>query len=80
MNPLESTVVYQPTIGTHPTRDMGEQLLAVPCCGLGNRISLLLGAIAVAKNTSLNLTVAWRTDPVLVRTAPKPTLVDFTAA
>ena len=34
---------------THPTRDMGEQLLAVPCCGLGNRISLLLGAIAVAK-------------------------------
>ena len=44
---------------------------AVPCCGLGNRISLLLGAIAVAKNASLNLTVAWRTDPVLVRTAPK---------
>ena len=49
---------------------MGE-LLAVPCCGLSNRVSLLLGAIAVAKNASLNLTVAWRTDPVLVRTAPK---------
>ena len=63
---------YQiPWYFTHPTRDMGEQLLAVPCCGLGNRISLLLGAIAVAKNASLNLTVAWRTDPVLVRTAPK---------